>query len=327
MGLTRTSGVDSRRLSLNAGWEAPQKIGPLGDVYSFSISVKGDFYHVDEVSRGNIAQRYSGFTKRVIPEARMDWRYPLIKQNINSGTHQVFEPIVSTVISPFGGNPNKIPNEDSQDFVFNTTNLFSNNRFTGLDRVESGPRVNYGLRWGVYGQSAGKTTLTVGQSYRVKRDDTFAQNSGLEGNFSDVVAKLDASPGKYLTLVYRTRLSKDNLEPRETEVETTLGNRAFRLNATYIFLDQSSNTQFFDREEIIFGASSQITKNWSARFGSRRDLKENETRSLAASIAYENECCVLSINGSRSFFEDRDLRPNDSFFLRLILKTLGEVKS
>ena len=325
--LTRTSGVDSRRLSLKGGWEAPQKIGPLGDVYSFGVSIKGDFYNVDEVSRGGKSLRYSGFAKRIIPEARLDWRFPLINHNPKSGTHQVFEPIISAIVSPYGGNPNTIANEDSQDFVFNTTNLFSSNRFTGLDRIESGPRINYGLRWGVFGKSSGKTTLTIGQSYRFKRDDTFAVNSGLEDSISDVVAQLDASPGKYLSLVYRSRLSKENLEPRETEVRTSLGNKSLNLDATYIFLDQSANTQFFDREELTLALSSQLTRNWEATFASRRDLKADEVRSLSGKIEYENECCMFSVNASRSFFEDRDLKPTDSFFLRLILKTVGEVKN
>jgi len=327
LALTRTSGVDSRRISLKGGWEAPQKIGPLGDVYSFGVSVKGDFYNVDEVSRGNKSLRYSGFAKRIRPEARLDWRFPLISSNVKSGTHQVFEPIVSAIVSPYGGNPSTIANEDSQDFVFNTTNLFSNNRFTGLDRVESGPRINYGLRWGVFGESSGKTTMTIGQSYRLKRDDTFLVNSGLEDNLSDVVAQLDMSPGKNLSLVYRTRLSKKNLEPRETEVRTTLGNKSLNLGATYSFFDQSANTQFFDREELTLGLSSQLTRNWKATFASRRDLKADEIRSLATKLEYENECCVFSVNATRSFFEDRDLKPTDSFFLRLILKTIGEVKN
>jgi LPS-assembly protein len=271
--------------------------------------------------------RYSGFAKRIIPEARLDWRFPFINKNAKSNTHQVFEPIVSAIVSPYGSNPNTIPNEDSKDFVFNTTNLFSNNRFTGLDRVESGPRVNYGVRWGVFGKSSGQTTVTIGQSYRLKRDDTFSENSGLEDNFSDVVAQVLTSPQKYIGLLYRTRLSKDNLEPRETEVNATIGNRSFSFASTYTFLDQSANTQFFDREEVTFSASSQITKNWRASFSSRRDLKAKQVRSLAGSVAYENECCVLSVNASRTFFEDRDLKPTDSVFIRLILKTIGEVQN
>jgi len=106
-----------------------------------------------------------------------------------------------------------------------------------------------------------------------------------------------------------------------------VGNSALRLNATYTFLDQSANTQFFDREEINFGASSQITKNWGAHVGALRDLNADQIRSLNAAVIYENECCYLSLNATRSFFEDRDLEPTDSFFLRLILKTLGEVKN
>lgn len=327
MGLTRTAGADSRRLSLKAGWEAPQKVGPLGDVYAFSVSVKSDFYYVDEVERANLDRKYSGFAKRFTPEARVDWRLPFVRYSTSGSTHQIFEPIASAVVSPYGGNSGAIPNEDSQDFVFTTANLFSNNRFTGFDRVESGPRFNYGLKWGVYGGGAGKTTITIGQSYRLKADNTFPQNSGLEDNFSDVVAQLDASPGKYVNLLYRTRLGKENLEPRETEVTTSVGTSAASVSATYAFLDQTANTQFFDREELTLGFSSKITKNWGVNFSTVRDLNADQVRTLGMSVAYENECCYASLNASRSFFEDRDLKPNDAFFVRLILKTIGEVKN
>ena len=45
-----------------------------------------------------------------------------------------------------GQNKNaQIPNEDSLDFEFTDQNLFSLNRFPGIDRLEGGARANVGL--------------------------------------------------------------------------------------------------------------------------------------------------------------------------------------
>ena len=55
--------------------------------------------------------------------------------------------MVSVNVAPTWGNTRNIPNEDSSDFEFDETNLFEPDRFPGLDRVDTGTRVAYGLRF------------------------------------------------------------------------------------------------------------------------------------------------------------------------------------
>jgi len=179
MFLQRVEGADSRRLSAEAGWHLPF-ITEAGHAIRLSATLRGDVYYVNNVVIPSNAPGDTdrGFTGRVRPELTAEWRYPLVA-HIGTIRH-VLEPIVQVIVAPNGGNPSKIPNEDSQDFEFDHTNLFTNNRFTGLDRVESGPRLNYGLRMGFYGQGGGRTTLLIGQSARLREDDTFDLGSGLE---------------------------------------------------------------------------------------------------------------------------------------------------
>ena len=57
------------------------------------------------------------------------------------GGTQTIEPIVQLVGGPNNGrslNMNKIPNEDSLDLQFTDQNLFSINKFPGIDREEGG---------------------------------------------------------------------------------------------------------------------------------------------------------------------------------------------
>jgi LPS-assembly protein len=197
----------------------------MGDVYALSTTLTGDLYHVDGLVRSGKTGTHSGFNGRLIPQLAFDWRYPFVREE--EGVYQLVEPIASVVVSPYGGNPDTIPNEDSLDFEFDDTNLFRANRFTGLDRIEGGPRINYGLKWGVFGRG-GATTVLVGQSLRAKEDDTFASGSGLEDRFSDIVARVQVRPADYLDLVYRARWDKDNLAARRNEVELGAGTRAFR---------------------------------------------------------------------------------------------------
>ena len=58
----------------------------------------------------------------------------------NDSVYQLVEPSASLIVSPYGGNSDKIPNEDSLDVEFDENNLLRANRFPGLDRIEGGDR-------------------------------------------------------------------------------------------------------------------------------------------------------------------------------------------
>jgi len=236
--------------------------------------------------------------------------------------------MASIVASPYGGNPENIPNEDSLDFEFDDTNLFSPNRFTGLDRVEGGPRVNYGLRWGIFGDKGGRSTVLVGQSYRVKDDDTFQEDSGLEDNLSDIVARIDVAPAEYLDLLYRTRLDKSNLEAKRHEFQIGAGPKGLRLALGYLFIDRQVGSEFAGREEIRYAVNGQLSRYWRAGVSAIHDLSEDAgLRALGLQLTYEDECLIFTTSLGRTFFEDRDLQPTDSVILRVTFKTLGEVET
>lgn len=324
LSLYRIDGTDTRRLSVRPGWELPYT-APAGDVYTLSASLNGDFYEASQVNRGLNKTPYSGFSGRVVPEAKLDWRYPFAKHG--GSVAQVIEPIATFIVSPNGGNDPKIPNEDSIAFEFDDTNLFSANRFTGIDRVEGGSRVHYGLKWGLYGNAGGSTSLLVGQSYRPRTDDTFGPGTGLEDHFSDIVGKLHVSPGKNIDLLYRTRLNKDNFGAERNEFLTTVGAPALRVTANYTLFNRTPDTRFPTREQLSLSVASQLTRYWRVQAGGTRDLAENEMRSIGTGLTYEDECLIFTTTAARSFFSDRDLRPNDTILFRVMFKTLGEFQS
>jgi len=323
LAITRTDGSDTRRLSIRPGWRLPF-IGPLGDAYKVSLSLNGDFYHVDELEREG-KTKFTGASGRVVPQVMVDWRYPFVKAGATF--NHVVEPIAVVAYSPNGGNSLNIPNEDSREIEFDDTNLFSSNKFSGIDRVEGGARVNYGVKWGVYGKGGGSTSFFIGQSYRPRSDDTFATGTGLEENFSDIVGRVRISPGPYLNLVYRTRLDTDNFTQKRNEVALTAGVPALSVSANYLFIVGQQDSEFGGREEIVYSASSRLNRFWRIAFSGVNDLVANETRAVGAQLIYENECIVLTTDARRTFYEDRDLKPSDQISFHVVLKTLGEVRT
>ena len=324
LALTRAEGTDTRRLALHPRWERPFR-GPFGDFYRFETGLNADLYHVNSLSRGSAKTDFDGFSHRLFPYTSLEWRLPLVKSE--SSIRQTVEPIASLAMAPNGGNSDKFPNEDSTDFEFDETNLFSFNRFSGIDRVEGGPRINYGLKWGIFGEQGGSSTVFIGQTYRFRTDSTFGPGSGLEDNLSDIVSSISISPGSHLNALYRTRFSSDNFSPNRNELTFSAGVPAARIAGSYVFLDRQADSEFSGREELSVSANTIIDKSWRASLNAVRDIASSEMRSIGLNAIYEDECVVLTSQVSRAFFRDRDIKPTDAITFHLILKTIGEVKS
>ncbi len=322
--LTRTEGTDSRRLSVSSGWRLPYT-SPLGDVYTLSLSVRGDVYMVSDLERGAASggETFDGFVSRFHPRAALDWRYPFIRRQ--GSTHQIIEPVVSLVISPYGGNPSEIPNEDSISFEFDDTNLFSHDRFPGLDRVEGGPRLNLGIKAGIYGSGGASGTILFGQTFRGKADDTFTGNTGLERARSDYVGRITVSLSPYFDVLHRFRLNRSNLGFLRNEIDVALGPESSRLNVGFVSLSRElSAAEAEPLKELRASGRLRLSSTWSARASWRRDLAKNGGNiSAAFGVLYEDECLRFTADLRRDFTSDRELRPSTSLNIRISLKHLG----
>ncbi len=319
------SGASVRRFSISGGWSLPY-LGRLGDIYTLSATLRGDLYWVDEVTVNPTAdtpRSFSGVTGRIFPQIALDWRYPWVRQ---TGTvRQVIEPVAQLALSPYGGNPDKIPNEDSKGFEFDDTNLFSLTRFPGLDRVDGGPRLSYGLRVGVYGASGGRTTAFIGQSIRPTGDDDFSPSSGLAGRVSDFVGRIVVSPSKYLDLSYRFRLGQDDLSVRRSEIDLTAGPDWLRVKLGFLSLDEApAEEDVGKRQEINVSGFAALGPNWSLTGRFRRDLTNGNTLRAGGGIAYEDECLFFGVEVSRRFITpERDIGEGTSVRFTVRLRQLG----
>jgi LPS-assembly protein len=326
MGLTRVDGINSRRLSLKGGWELPH-VTATGHVFRIGMVVQGDVYWVQAVPDPDApapGRKFSGLTGRIFPQGYAEWRYPLVRELGN--VRHVISPRVAFIAAPNIGNPFKIPNEDSLDVELDDTNVFALNRFNGLDRVDQGVRVVYGVSTAFYGNRGGKTQIFLGNSYRFTNRHSFPADSGLDERFSDLVGRIDVQPSEYLHVLYRFRLGTQNFKRKRHEITAAAGPPWLRAGLSYFFFrGNENNAEFGNREEIFGALTTQLTKNWAIRASSRYDLDESAALSWSVGAIFKNECCLVDFNFTRSFTTDRDVKASNRFFLRIVLKHLGEI--
>ncbi len=319
MVLSRDVGAQSRRLSMQAGWELPV-ITNGGHVFETKASVRGDVYSVEDVTRAGLTNDFDGTPARVIPQLELGWRYPLLNQYA-ANRSLLIEPIAQFIVSPGGSNSDKIPNEDSLIPEFNDSNLFDGNRFAGYDRVETGPRFNFGVQGLWQFADTSNLDFSFGQHYRTDQDSPFPFSNDLTEERSDYVGRLAINWDTNFTTAYRFRLDKDDLSPKRTEINTGLNLNPFFLNVDY--LDLSNDSFLDDRQEIVASGSVALTDYWTLFAGTRRDLQENQQTVANAGFKYQDECFKLYGNFNRSLIRDRDIEPSSSFVLRVELENLN----
>ena len=139
----------------------------------------------------------------VTPIAALDVRFPVLGTDGNSS--HLFEPIAQLV---YRGSSNTLPgitNDNAHGFIFEDSNLFSFNRFSGTDRQETGLRANIGGQYMANFEDGSWLRLIGGQSFQLAGVNSFSifdhgqvgNLSGLENASSYLVggAQMSFGPG------------------------------------------------------------------------------------------------------------------------------------
>jgi len=323
----RPDGVDSNKLSAKIGWTKPY-IGGWGDVWTFTATVQGDVYNVDRIEDPTTPGRsFSGAVGRVLPQATLDWRWPLVR-NGGDQSYQVIEPMVSVSVAPTLGTQWRIPNENAQDIVFDETNLFNANRFVGSDRLEGGQRVTYGVKFGLFGAGGGASTLFLGQSYRLNDKNSFIDNR-TNSNLSDVIGAISINPGQFWDGFARLRFDSEKLNVRQADLLTNIGPRSFRVSLNYLFIDDTLNApnDFGDRQEFNLRVTSQLNDNWSIGGVWSHDLENQKTRFYGGQLKYDDECFTFILDAQRRLYRDREIDPDFRVLVQVVFKQFTSLNS
>ncbi|HEY0281804.1 MAG TPA: LPS assembly protein LptD [Rhizomicrobium sp.] len=311
--LSRDIGANNQRTTAEARWRYPL-VASDGELLTLQLNLRGDLYHTDTPAP---LPSDSHYITRGLPYAALDWRWPFIASG-KSGRSYIVEPIAQVVVSPYGGNPVNIPNEDSLNVEIDDNNIFSFDQVPGRDLVETGPRANFGVR-AESRFSFGYIEGLVGQTFRLKSDPIFADDTGMTGKASDVVGRFSIKFPPYLDLTHRIAVDAEAGTVRRNEVYLT---GVYGRSSTQISYIQLAPTLGLPaREEVNTQMDVNFYRNWQGFAAIRRDLISDQMLDTEFGIGYEDECLGISVAYRRKYTSDRDLPPSTSFILRINLKT------
>lgn len=324
MHISHRNDVRTSRLAADTSWVVPYTSN-TGDLITLEANLISAGYYTSESNAASSTSIKSGSDAQFVPSLSLEWRKPVSRTHMDGKVNEVLEPMFKVKAAPNVGQRDFL-NEDSQDFEFDDTSIFKTKRFTGLDRIDGGHRIDYGLNWGAYGNEGGYSLFTIAQSYRLREDKTYSSNSGHEDKLSDIVGRIDVAPTNFLNVLYRYRLDKDELTLNRSETSLTVGPSSSRINISHLYVEGAGGgSQYATREEISTSIENQWSKNWASNAYSTYRMNSPEGNvNYGARVTYENDCSAVYLDFQRSFAEDRDLTPDDTFSLRFELKNLGD---
>ncbi len=159
-----------------------------GQMITPFAQVRGDFASVEVDNQGNVGNFIStgqSTLARAMPAVGAEYRYPFV--DIQPWGTQTVEPIAQVILRPNETDIGRFPNEDAQSLVFDDSNLFAIDKYSGWDRVEGGSRANVGIQYTAQVNRAGSLNVLFGQSYAL-----FGQNSFSQGDITNT--GLDSGP-------------------------------------------------------------------------------------------------------------------------------------
>ena len=324
LSLTRRQGADTRKISIQPILRYPFK-DSFGNRFKFEAKTTFSTYMLSHVERTG-KNDYKGIKNRIHPELLFGWDLPLQKLQNNS----VFflKPQAAIILAPNRGGNEDIPNEDSNSFEFSETHLFNSSFYPGNDKLEkSNQRIDYGLNFSVKSQKKNlSSNFFLGQSLRFRKNHNFGSKSGLDDQLSDLIGKIGFGFGKNLDISYRFLMNKDELFSTRRDqftVSTKIYNNEINLN--YIYLEPTTGISD-EREEINFSIAHIFNDSYSMRYSIKEDLAgSGGMLGQNLGLTFNNECFTTEIGLNRSYYMDREIKPNDTFMITFTFKTLGSI--
>jgi LPS-assembly protein len=363
--LLRGIGGDYSRATVDLSWQR-KFVDPIGEVWtpfafarvngqwldldttnSYTFSSASGTSTISNASQANYIS--SGANAYAMPGVGMEYRYPILANT----------PIGSMVIEPIGqiiARPNNLlgseslVNMDAQSLVFDTTNLFTWDKYSGYDQFETGTRANYGGEATLTFKNGSYVNVIAGQSAQVAGTNSYATpdaanvglSSGLDTPFSDYVAGFTFVPGPVLSFGAQGRFDQETLEPRRVDVDSNINLGAW--TGSVQFADYQAQPVIgypVTREGLNLASKYQLNDNYFVQGNVTFDMSRQyypasligysypgpfAIAALGAEGGYHNDCATFAVSYS-SIYQDNGTGQfvhNQTVLVQLQLRTLGD---
>ena len=327
------------RFSAEAQWRR-SFTDPIGEIWTPFAIMRADAINADISNQPGVSNFLPvGDTQalRLMPTVGLEYRYPFI--NVQPWGSTTIEPIAQVIIRPNESYAGKLPNEDAQSLVYDTSNLFDVDKFSGYDRVEGGGRANVGVQSTTQFDRGGAIKVMFGQSYQLFGLNSYAVqditntgvDSGLATPRSDYVSSVSYSPNSTYTFSVRSRFDEQTWNVQRFEAEARANYNRWSVSLLYgDYAPQPDLGYLTRREGLLASGSVKLAANWVASGAVRWDLVANQINQYVIGAGYVDDCFVLAANYVTSYTYAAGAAPpvlGHAYMVQIGLRTLANTST
>lgn len=334
-----------QRATAEVNWRR-KMIDQLGITYTPFGQVRGDVFDAEnfvDPSTGNIVAQDSG--ARGIASGGVTVSYPWVANT--AGASHIVEPIGQIIVRQASVTQRQLPDEDAKSLIFDDTNLFEIQKFSGYDRIETGTRANVGVQYTFQANNGGYARVLAGQSYHLTGTNAYTErgvdydipalakpifntSNGLETARSDYVLGIYLAPSDAFRIISQSRFDETDFALAREDLGIALRLGPASLGAVYTYTQDNTILGITGKaqQDITGSLTLALTNNWSLTGSVRYDLDDSRLLTDTLQLKYSDECFMISAIYTETYINDpaRYLIPDRTVMFRMAWKYLGEYK-
>ena len=244
---------------------------------------------------------------------------PLIKDNDNY--QKILKPRLSLRFAP-----DHTKDERNDHYKIDVNNIYSLDRTTDNYSTEGGISATYGTDYSIFDKNiTGKEIfgLKLANNLRFDENNDLPKNNQIGQKTSNFFSEILFSPNEFFSTNYNTSI-RNNL----TEISNENLIAEFKLNNLVTTFDYLNENNTNDQSSYLSNTTKYSFDSFnSISFATRENKTANLTEYYNLMYQYKNDCLAASIDYSKDFYNDRDLKPVENIFFKLTIIPFGQTSS
>jgi LPS-assembly protein len=322
---SRFTHVDAGKVQGNRFVLYPQLSLPIVNP-AFQITPKVGL-HMSQYSLENQAIGQPDSVSRVLPTFSLDSTMTFEREGdwFGKGYIQTLEPRLYYVNIPYK-DQSRIPLFDTGLADFNFAQIFAENRYSGLDRVNDANQLTAALTTRLLDGDTGveRFKAMIGQRYYFKKQQVLIAGEAVrQDDFSNMVAAVNGlvAPKTYMDLAWEYNY-RDNVSERFSAGVRFQPELGKVLSASYRYT-RNPLTTLATVDQIDIAGQWPLSSKWYAVGRYNFSLRDQQTLESIAGVEYNAGCWAVRLVGQR--LAAITGKPNDTLFFQLEFNDFGSI--
>ena len=243
---------------------------------------------------------------------------PLIKEKENY--KNILKPKLSLKVAPSHTKDYK-----DDETVFDVNNIFSIDRINKSDTIEGGISLAYGTDYLIVDKNDDRELFSFkfANNLRLNENNDLSNSYQIGQKTSNFFTETSFKPNEFFNIKYNSSIRNNFTDISNESVLTEFNISNFTTSFNYLNENNTNKKNSY----LSSITSYKINDTESFMFSTREDKTTDLTEFYKLIYQYKNDCLAASIEYSKDYYNDRDIKPEESIFFKLSIIPFGETSS